>query len=391
MTQKQYKKTDSELFNTYRQILIDIKKKLYIFTQNYPNLSFSSRLEVERLFHVADEIDAILSTSSDSIENTIKDYSAGQAEQGYYGVWYSLEQSQDITIQIPLINHDYVMNLVNAPVAGKRLSKRLYERRNELAKNVTNNIIQGLFEGKSYAEIAKRVSNETEASYKNAMRIVVTEGGRTSSIAQQSSSEHARSLGIDMQKRWLATLDGKTRNDHRDLDGQTVDIDAEFKINGHSAKQPRMFGVASEDVRCRCTTVNIVNGIAPETRMDNETGTIIKRKNYNEWLDNKKNQAADAIIGLKTPDGITINELSAHLYDRKSERSVDIKSIIRTVKYPIKVDSIKYDSQGRPSKKYIGDYATIAINPDNGRIITVYPTTSKRRRKIRRGSADGTL
>ena len=391
LTKKKYNQTNNELFNTYRQSLIDIKKKLYQYTQAYPNLSFSSRLEVERLFHVATEIDTILSQSYGAIEDTIKNHSASEAEQGYYGVWYALEQSQGILLQMPLINHEYVANLVNAPVAGKRLSKRLYQQRSELAKNVTNNIINGLFAGDSYVKIAKQVSDATEATYKQALRIVITEGGRTSSVTQQQSSEKAKSLGVNMQKRWLSTLDGKTRHDHRELDGQTVDIEDDFHVNGHKAKQPRMFGIAKEDVRCRCTSINIVDGIAPELRKDNETKAVIKYKNYNEWLADKKNQAADAIIGLKTPDGIVINDLSAHLYDRRGERNIDIKSIIRTVKHPIKVDGIKYDNQGRPSKKYIGDYSTIAINPDNGRIITVYPTTRKRRRKIRREKDSGTL
>lgn len=132
-------------------------------------------MEVERLFSVADEINTILQLNSPKVEKTIKGYSAKQAEQGYYGLWYTLEQSQNIALSMPLINHDYIMNLVNAPVAGKRLSKRLYKYRDELAQNVTNNIITGLFEGKSYAEIARWINEETEASYKQALRIARTD------------------------------------------------------------------------------------------------------------------------------------------------------------------------------------------------------------------------
>ncbi|MGL9794410.1 NAD(+)-arginine ADP-ribosyltransferase EFV [Enterococcus sp. DIV1283b] len=282
------------------------------------------------------------------------------------------------------------MNLVNVPIAGKRLSKRLYQYRDKLAENVTHNIITGLFEGKSYAEIARRVNEETEASYKQALRIARTEAGRTQSTTTQKGYVEAKKKGIDIKKRWLATLDKKTRHDHRELDGQTVEVDEKFSIRGHTAEGPRLFGVASEDIGCRCTTIEVIDGIAPELRKDNETKAVIKYKNYNEWLANKENQAKDAIIGLKTPDGITIESLAAHLYERKDERSVDVKHIIRTVKHPIKIDSVKYDNQGRPSKKYIGDYATIAINPDDGRIITVYPTSRKRRKKIR-SERNGTL
>lgn len=288
LSQKEFKKTDSELFNTYRQSLIDIKKKLYNYTQAYPNLSFSSRLEVERLFHVADEISAVLDAATQSVEETIKNHSSSQAEQGYYGTWYALEQSQNIQLGMPLINHDYVDMLVNKPVDGTRLSKRLYKHRDELAKNVSHNIIDGLFAGDSYAKIAKRISDQTEASYRQSLRIAITEAGRTNSEASQLSSERAQALGINMKKRWLSTLDGKTRSDHRALDGQQVPIDGKFEINGHSAKQPRMFGVASEDIRCRCTTINIVNGIAPELRKDNETKKMIKYKNYDDWLKSKR-------------------------------------------------------------------------------------------------------
>lgn len=287
LSQKEFKKTDSELFNTYRQSLINIKKKLYNYTQAYPNLSFSSRLEVERLFHVADEISAVLDAATQSVEETIKNHSSGQAEQGYYGTWYALEQSQNIQLGMPLISHELVQQMVNKPVDGTRLSKRLYKHRDELAKNVSHNIIEGLFAGDSYAKIAKRISDQTEASYRQSLRIAITEAGRTNSEASQLSSERAQSLGIDMQKRWLATLDAKTRDSHQELDGQTVPIDGKFEINGHSAKQPRMFGVASEDIRCRCTTINIVNGIAPELRKDNETKKMIKYTNYSEWLKSK--------------------------------------------------------------------------------------------------------
>ncbi|MEX1517026.1 MULTISPECIES: phage minor head protein [Enterococcus] len=287
LTAKQYQKTDSQLFNLYRKQLIDIKKKLKHYTDNADNLSFSTRLEVERLFNVAKDIDIILSSSYPSIEEAIKAYSAGQAQQGYYGVWYSLEQSQNIVLQLPLINHDYVMNLVNAPVAGKRLSKRLYQYRDKLADNVTQNIITGLFEGKSYAEIARRVNEETEASYKQALRIARTEAGRTQSTTTQKGYIEAKKKGIDIQKRWLATLDKKTRHDHRELDGQTIEVDEKFSVRGHTAEGPRLFGVAREDVNCRCTTIEVINGVAPELRKNNETKEASEYKNYEDWLQGK--------------------------------------------------------------------------------------------------------
>lgn len=179
------------------------------------------------------------------------------------------------------------MNLVNAPVAGKRLSKRLYQYRDKLADNVTQNIITGLFEGKSYAEIARRVNEETEASYKQALRIARTEAGRTQSTTTQKGYIEAKKKGIDIQKRWLATLDKKTRHDHRELDGQTIEVDEKFSVRGHTAEGPRLFGVAREDVNCRCTTIEVIDGVAPELRKNNETKEASEYKNYEDWLQGK--------------------------------------------------------------------------------------------------------
>lgn len=284
---KRFKQTDSELFDVYRKSLIDIKKRLYDYTQAYDQLSFSSRLEVERYFKVAKEIDDILTTAYPDVETTIKSYSANQARIGYNGTWYALEQSQQVVLDMPLINQEYVSKLVNQPVAGKRLSKRLYQQRDKLAKNVTNNIVEGLFSGDGYAKIAKRVADQTEATYKQALRIAITEGGRTQSETTQKSSENAKKLGIDMQKRWMATLDSRTREDHQHLDGQTVEIEDDFTSGVHKAKGPRLFGVAALDIWCRCTTINIVSGIAPELRRDNKTGEYIEYVNYDEWLQGK--------------------------------------------------------------------------------------------------------
>ncbi|EAG1758610.1 hypothetical protein BBX37_08220 [Listeria monocytogenes] len=287
LQQANYQQTDNELFNVYRHSLLDIREKLKVYTENAENLSFSTRLEVERLFSVADEISSILQASTPKIEKAVRGYSVKQAEQGYYGVWYTLEQSQNITLGMPLINHEYVRELVNRPVAGKRLSTRLYQARDTLARNMTHNIITGLFEGKSYAEIAQGVNEETEASYKQALRIARTEAGRTQAATTQHGYERAKELGIDLKKQWLATLDKHTRHSHQELDGQIVDIEECFSIRGHEAEGPCLFGIASEDINCRCTTIEVVDGISPELRRDNETKEMVSYRNYGDWLKSK--------------------------------------------------------------------------------------------------------
>lgn len=286
LSKKQYKQTDSLLFNVYKDALKEIKQRLNMYVKAYETLTFAKKLEVERLFNVATEIDNILETTYNKVDDIITTHAYNSAKQGYEGVWYALEQSEKIKLAMPLIDHEYIVTLVNAPVAGKRLSKRLYKHRKELAKRVTNEITQGMFNGDSYGVIARNISNTTEASYKQALRITRTEAGRVQSVTTQKSYTESEKLGVKLEKQWLATFDRKTRDTHQELDGQRVPVDGKFTSNGYKAEAPRLFGVAAEDINCRCTTIAIVDGMTPELRRDNEFGDYVPFTNYQEWSSN---------------------------------------------------------------------------------------------------------
>ena len=53
---------------------------------------------------------------------------------------------------------------------------------------------------------------------------------------------------------------------------------------------------------------------------------------------------------------------------------------------PLEISKIKEDSKGRKSKRYIGEQATVAVNPDTGVVTTVWPTSSKLRDKLKGGA-----
>jgi len=103
-------------------------------------------------------------------------------------------------------------------------------------------------------------------------------------VAREKAQLEARNLGVEFDKVWVATLDGRTRHNHAELDGAKADKDGYFEINGLRTKQPHMFGFASEDVNCRCRTISrLKDDDTLTSRRDNETGKIIKYRNYREW------------------------------------------------------------------------------------------------------------
>jgi hypothetical protein len=61
-------------------------------------------------------------------------------------------------------------------------------------------------------------------------------------------------------KEWLATQDSTTRDSHRALDGTQVPITGMFHSEtGNSASAPGLFGVAEEDINCRCTCLPVLS------------------------------------------------------------------------------------------------------------------------------------
>lgn len=85
----------------------------------------------------------------------------------------------------------------------------------------------------------------------------------------------------------------------------------------------------------------------------------------------------------KTYGDITINGVSKHLLDRKTSRNLSLVDIENGLSNPLKITDVKIDSEGRQSLQYIGERATIVLNPVNGNIVSVWKTGSNRVKKLR--------
>lgn len=96
-------------------------------------------------------------------------------------------------------------------------------------------------------------------------------------------------------------------------------------------------------------------------------------------------QAAQKINSTKTNDGLQTS-ISVHSVLRAEVRGVKTADIQDALTKPLEIGKIKEDSKGRKSKRYIGEQATVAVNPDTGVVTTVWPTSSKLRDKLKGGA-----
>lgn len=287
LSNRRYKRMDGELYNYYKDTLKQLKLEVKDYMERYDELSFSKRLEIENRFKMMGRIDEVLSELSGKATQTVAEYVTEELQQGYYGTWYTLEGAENLQLDFGMLPEEYIARIVHQPVNGEIFSARLYRYRTKLVENVTSALLDGAVRGAGYAEVAKQIGELTEANYKQALRIARTEGGRVQSTVKQKAYEDAEAMGIKLEKQWMSTLDEKTRTSHQELDGQRAEIKEQFEFEGYKADGPKLFGVPWLDINCRCTTIPMVNDIAPEFRVDNKTGEHIKYTNYNEWAEAK--------------------------------------------------------------------------------------------------------
>ena len=159
-------------------------------------------------------------------------------------------------------------------------------------KKVNAQTLQGILQGESLDDIAKRISKNLSSQNENLMKTFA----RTAMTGAQNAGRLARmheadSLGIKIEKEWMATLDGFTRDSHADIDGESVPLDDEFSNQCLYPGDPG--GPPAEVYNCRCTMVsNIKKYPAKYQRYDNINGKPIEGMTYREWEEEKRKSAA---------------------------------------------------------------------------------------------------
>jgi len=123
----------------------------------------------------------------------------------------------------------------------------------ETAKLITEEIQVGISEGESIKKLQDRVNKVFNFSEEfRSERVARTEASASSN---HGNLEAYRQADIP-RKRWLASIDDRTRGTHSDAHGQTVERDQSFLVGGHEMIMPGD-GPASEVVNCRCTTTPV--------------------------------------------------------------------------------------------------------------------------------------
>lgn len=197
------------------------------------------------------QLDELIGNLNIDSYDSITRYLADSYYTGYIGTMYDI-QGQGI----PLITPINEKQVTRAMTLNTKLSVPLYTRMGidvgVLKKQIAKHISRGIATSSSYAHIARNIDGASNTGFNKAMRIARTEGHRIQVLSANDAQHAAKAKGCEVVKQWDATLDGRTRPMHRLLDGKLAEIDEPFVVDDIEVMYPGGFGIASQDVNCRC-------------------------------------------------------------------------------------------------------------------------------------------
>lgn len=197
------------------------------------------------------QIDGYMSALLAGQYKSIDDYMRNCYTMGFVGAMYDIS-GQGIPLVIPIDEKQ----VVKALYTNSKISKKLYTKLGEdvafLKKRIASTLSRGIATADSYANIARNLASDSNVGFNRAMRIARTEGHRIQANSAFDAQMAAKEAGADIVKQWDATLDGRTRPNHRKLDGQIRELEEPFEVGGMKAMYPSGFGRPEEDINCRC-------------------------------------------------------------------------------------------------------------------------------------------
>ena len=235
--------------------------------------------------------------------------------------------------------------------------------------------------------IAATITSMSRTSAVRAARTAVTgaeNGGRLAGM------EAAQRKGIDVQKEWLATLDGRTRFDHRAMDGQVVPLDKKFPNGLMYPGDPN--GRPELVYNCRCTMVSNIAGIDTtdaQRRARNAEGRneVISNMTYSQWAgwkQEKQNapvfrptaaQAAAGVAGGAALRAAVAQSIGAYTPEEQEMLMAQLENAPQEVQDmfaaygPELRESIEYNpytgkKERRGAAYYAPEKGTVTLHPD---------------------------
>lgn len=238
---------------------------------------------------------------------------------------YKIEQDAGVDLSWTLYDHSAVERLIREKpeiLPLPSVNVPLDERWNRQHLNIA--ITQGILQGESIPHIGDRLQRILGMDRTAAIRSARTATTAAECAGRINTYKYAESLGIEMQQEWVATLDDRTRHEHRILDGQRVDIGEAFEVDGASIRYPGDPQAPGYLVyNCRCTVIGAIKGLEDDDSDDHRKHMI--GTTYEEWKAGKEQESVEKSSNndiMIVKNAIISGDVSTSINPQKQNRHI---------------------------------------------------------------------
>ena len=280
-----------QLAQMYYELLIDLKNRISTIYEQHAINGVVPR-EVWHTQNYIEELEVYLTESINAITpvqfEVMKEALIEVYEESYYRESFSINKGIGFGVAMyGLLKLKDIQKHIFNPLDSKRWTTRHRANNKYVSHEILKIIKHGIKNGYAYDKVAKLITEKMDIAKGKAIKITNTETARMQTTAQYESMKVASEKGVEMQKQWVSTLDGKTRDAHQKLDGTVVGLDDYFMIDGAKAKCPHQFGEAEHDINCRCRVISRIANIPLSVRISRETdgerGELIEYTDFKSW------------------------------------------------------------------------------------------------------------
>ena len=157
-------------------------------------------------------------------------------------------------------------------------------------------VLQGILQGEKITDIAGRLRGVTDMNLSASIRNARTMVTGAQNAGRVDGYKYAQDKGVDLQKEWMATLDGRTRHSHRLLHGERVGIDERFSNGCKYPGDPD--GEPATVYNCRCTLIGQIKGFETDRI---ESSPKMGEMTFEEWQAEKRKPEAQPAPKPKLP------------------------------------------------------------------------------------------
>ena len=236
-----------------RQAIAKLQKAIALNASPLENASvFYEAQRQEKLIAAILDVTQVFADTNVEAAGIVSQWTTKAGDEAFVGALYALHVAGQELEDFTFYDTHAWQAIANGFNAGSTIPERLLKETARTQQELKDILLAGITNGEDSAVLASHVAERGSKLYRYARGVLHNEMGRVYSAGQELAMQQAQAAGVTALKTWYSNRDKRVRSDHAKLDGQQRKVGEAFEVNGHTAQLPHGFGIASEDINCRC-------------------------------------------------------------------------------------------------------------------------------------------